>query len=283
LKGGHWEGTWTTSDKTLAQVTLKLQAQNLKSTIHGEREVSGALQKQTDPPTFDQAHVVSTVTNHSFVALAPGSVISIYGNRLAESTQVAPKPPLPTKLVDTTVFMAGRKLPLFQVGQGQINAVVPYELKVNTTHQVLVQRGLTYSQPVQVNVAAAQPAIATKQGVADIYDYPANGAAYQVTDKTPAKAGDVVVIYNCVGLGITNPPVADGTGAPKSPNAQTQNPVKVTIGGEQATVQYAELMPGMVGVYDVSAVVPSGLKSGNQSIVLTVAGQMSQPVNLPIQ
>jgi uncharacterized protein (TIGR03437 family) len=39
----------------------------------------------------------------------------------------------------------------------------------------------------------------------------------------------------------------------------------------------------MVGVYQVRAVVPIGLKSGSHSLVLSVAGQISQPINLPIQ
>jgi uncharacterized protein (TIGR03437 family) len=284
LKGGHWEGTWATSDKALAQLTLTLQAQDLAGQIHGTRAVSGALQSPTDPPTYNQAGIVSTAANQSFVALAPGSIISIYGDRLAESILGAPSIPLPGKLVDTEVFMAGLKLPLYYVGQGQVNAIVPNELNVNTTHQVLVQRGLTYSQPVSVNVAAAQPAVFTNgQMVPYIYDYPADhSAAYQVTTATPAKAGDTLVIY-CAGLGLTTPGVMDGVAAPSNPLAQTQARVKLMIGGVNAAVAFAGLVPEYVGLYQVNAVVPSGVASGNQPLSLSLDGQTSPPVSLAIQ
>ena len=101
---------------------------------------------------------------------------------------------------------------------------------VNTTQQVLVQRGLTYSQPVSVNVAPVQPAVFAN----GLVDYPADQSApYQVTETTPAKAGDTLVM-SCAGLGLTTPGVADGVAAPSNPPAQTQNGVQVTIGGVSA-------------------------------------------------
>jgi len=45
---------------------------------------------------------------------------------------------------------------------GQVNAIVPYDLNRNTTHQVLVRRAATYSRPVPVIVAPARPATASR-------------------------------------------------------------------------------------------------------------------------
>jgi uncharacterized protein (TIGR03437 family) len=60
------------------------------------------------------------------------------------------------------------------------------------------------------------------------------------------------------------------------------NPVKVTIGGVSAPVQLAGLTPGLVGVHQVNAVVPA-VQAGNQvPVVMTAAGQQSQPVTIAI-
>jgi uncharacterized protein (TIGR03437 family) len=205
-------------------------------------------------------------------------------NPLAENAQVAPSIPLSTDLVDTEVIMAGKKLPLYYVGQTQVNAIVPYGLNVNTTHQVLVRRGLTYSRPVSVDVAPAQPAVfADAKGVPYIFaNPPDHSPAFQVTPATPAKAGDTLVIY-CAGLGVTDQSLDDGAAAPKSPLARTKNPVQVRIAGVNATVQFAGLAPTFVGLYQVNVVVPSGVQSGDEPLVLSVAGQASAPLNLPVR
>jgi uncharacterized protein (TIGR03437 family) len=96
-----------------------------------------------------------------------------------------------------------------------------------------------------------------------------------VTPSAPAQAGDVLVIY-CAGLGVTNQPVADGAASPGSPPTQTQAPVTVSIGGQNANVLFAGLTPTLVGLYQVNVVMPAGVTPGNAvPVLLTVAGQTS--------
>lgn len=57
--------------------------------------------------------------------------------------------------------MAGEILPLVYADQKRINAVVPYDIAASTNQQILVRRALTYSRPVAVDVAEAQPEIFT--------------------------------------------------------------------------------------------------------------------------
>jgi len=47
------------------------------------------------------------------------------------------------------------------------------------------------------------------------------------------------------------------------------------IGGQQATVQFAGLAPGFVGLYQVNAYVPAGIGTGNQPITIAVGGVTS--------
>ena len=82
------------------------------------------------------------------------------------------------------------------------------------------------------------------------------------------------MIY-CTGLGATNPPAASGQA---SPVGIAVNPVSVTIGGIPATVLYAGLTPGLVGLYQVNVVVPAGVSPG--SAVPLVLRQEGTPSNI---
>ena len=98
---------------------------------------------------------------------------------------------------------------------------------------------------------------------------------------TPANIGETVVIY-CTGLGDVTPAVQ--AGMPPTTASQTVNPVTVTIGGAQATVSYAGVTPGSPGLYQVNAIVPSGIATGDSiPVQITVAGQSSQTVTMAVR
>jgi len=278
LKDGRWEGTWATQNGALPQVTLTVRANDPQRQIQGQSQVSGALGAPTEPPVFTKNGIVSVAGLQPFVPLAPGSIISIFGERLAQSTIKASSPPLKTNLGGTSVLMAGRLLPLTYVSSTQINAIVPFEINFNTTQQILVDNGPTLSLPVSVDVAAAQPAVFS------IVDVPADkSASYTVTAATPAKPGDGLLIY-CEGLGLTSPAVADGAAAPSNPLAKTKNGAQVTIGKVSAPVQSASLAPGMVGIYQITASLPNNVPSGSAvPLSVTVAGQTGPPATMAIK
>lgn len=119
-----------------------------------------------------------------------------------------------------------------------MDALIPYEISVNTTLQLLVQRGATFSVPVQVNIAPAQPAIFSSgppQSAGLIYAYPPDGSAPSlVTPAMPAHAGDAIVVY-CLGLGSVSPAVTDGA-APGAMLSYSVSTAQLTIGGQVAPV-----------------------------------------------
>jgi trimeric autotransporter adhesin len=122
---------------------------------------------------------------------------------------------LGTNLNGTEVLLGDKPLPLLYASAGQINAQIPYDLVVNTPHNLVVGRNVAQSVPVVLTVAPAQPAIFTvnQQGTGQ-------GAIMksdQVTlaqPGTPARTGEAVVIY-CAGLGAVTPAVKEG--APRPP------------------------------------------------------------------
>jgi uncharacterized protein (TIGR03437 family) len=66
--------------------------------------------------------------------------------------------------------------------------------------------------------------------------------------------------------------------------AKTVSPVKVTIGGKEAEVQFAGLAPGLAGIYQVNAVVPEGLPADASTVVVVSVGEQSQspPVTMAV-
>jgi uncharacterized protein (TIGR03437 family) len=271
-------------------VTLTIQANNTQG-VTGKVVVTGNLGSQQQPPVFEQSGIAGPAAAMPFAALAPGAVISIYGSRLAESTAQAQAIPLPPQLVDTQVYVAGGgsgllNLPLYYVSQSQVNALIPYEVSVNTTLQLLVQRGNTYSVPVQINMAGAEPAVFSTSGAPNsaglIQVYPARGGQpYFASATAPAHSGDTIVLY-CTGLGAVSPGVGDGA-APGQQLSNTVGAAQLMVGGQTAQVEFAGLTPGFAGLYQVNAVLPAGTPTGaNVPLTLAIDGQTSAVVTIAV-
>jgi uncharacterized protein (TIGR03437 family) len=73
-------------------------------------------------------------------------------------------------------------------------------------------------------------------------------------------------------------------GAAANGPTPTVQPVTATIGGTNATVNYAGLAPGFPGLYQVNAVVPNGIAAGSQvPVILSTAGQTSPAVTIAVR
>jgi uncharacterized protein (TIGR03437 family) len=264
-------------------VVLRLDAIDPKLNISGSREVDGSLKSDKDPPAFTKGSLGSAAYPVPFQPIAPGGFVSIFGSRLADGLEQAKSVPLPETLGNTVVFIAGQIAPLHIVSEGQINFLVPYGINTETPQQIQIQRGLTLSPPVTVDVAAAQPGIFLSGGVnAIVVAAPSDGTQFLVSSSSPAQAGDTLVIY-CTGLGPTDVSVAAGSPAPLDRLANTVSPVTVTIGDKTVNAGFAGLTPGSTGLYQVNVVVPAGVSGAAVPITLTVAGQTSRPAPVAIR
>jgi len=282
IGNGNWSGTWV--PQTGNQVTLNIYALEIQgiTSFSGSATLSGTLYSRSTPPL---TYGIANAASGAGTFIAPGGNVSIYGQMLSDTPAQPNGTPFPTLLSGTQVLMGGIALPLRYVGSGQINAQIPFELPINTQQQLVVQRDNTLSTPQDVVVAPAQPAVYTQDqsgsGPGIIVD--ANHGAL-VTASTPAQIGDTVVIY-CNGLGAVTPPIQTGQSAPAGgPLSVTNNTVSITIGGISATVSFAGLAPGYPDLYQVNAVVPSGVAPGGAvPVVLNVAGQTSPAVTMTVQ
>jgi uncharacterized protein (TIGR03437 family) len=149
---------------------------------------------------------------------------------------------------------------------------MPYEVAGSTTVSMQVSYQGNPTSSVSLNVAATAPGLFTADGSGS------HGGAILNQDNTlntaanPASAGSVVQI-SATGEGVTTPPSTDGKLQSGATLPVPMAVVSVTIGGFPATVVYAGTAPGGVaGFLQVNAIVPAGVPSGANPIVLTIGG-----------
>jgi uncharacterized protein (TIGR03437 family) len=289
LQDGSWSGTWQPRS-AVSSATVTIDASTGPPQIVGSTQFSGGLLANANPPPLiNSAGVVNAASFLANGPLAPGSFISIFGANLSDSFAQAPTLPLPTDLNATEVLMGGRLMPLSFVSNGQINAIVPFDLAVNASHQVLVLRGSAVSLPEQVSVESSASGVFTRSntgtGAGIVVAYHGDGSQALVDMANPASVGDVLVIY-ATGLGDVDPRLLAGTAPPADPDSLSHviTPVTVTIGDVMAGVQFAGPTPGYPGLYQVQAQVPAGVPTGDAvSLVLSQGLINSPPVSIAIR
>jgi uncharacterized protein (TIGR03437 family) len=190
--------------------------------------------------------------------------------------------------VSFDVPSAGISVPgnLIFVSPNQINVQVPWELQGQSSAQVKVTVDEMFGYPlfgnvVTVPLAAYAPAFFVGAGTIAAEDA-VTGVA--ILASNPAHAGEILELY-ANGLGpVTNTP-ASGAPAPGGASANLANtttqPV-VTIGGQQVTPSFSGLAPGYPGLYQLNVTVPAGL-TGNQQVTVSIGGQTSPAVVLPVK
>jgi uncharacterized protein (TIGR03437 family) len=244
-------------------------------------------------PTITAAGVVNGASFKG--PIAAGSYVSIFGTGLVDTdylsnssgdgATVAANYSLPLVIDGTTVSFdvpsAGISVPgyLTFASSGQVNVQVPWELAGQSSVQVKVSvdDGGLLGNVVTVPLAQYTPSFFVGNGTIAAQD----ATTYaNILTNNPAHSGESLVLY-ANGLGpVTNPP-ASGSPASASPLSTTPTPV-VMIGGQQATVSFSGLAPGFPGLYQVNVTVPPGL-TGNQQVTISIGGQTSPAVTLPVR
>ncbi len=226
--------------------------------------------------------VTSGATNQPGV-IAPGEVVVLYGAGMGPAQlvpfQLNGAGLVDTALAGTRVFFNGSPAPVLYTSAGQVGVVAPYNLTGPKADVVATYQGQV-SAALTVSVAASAPGLFTLNGsgsgpaVAVNQDGTLNDAAH------PAKAGAFVTLYG-TGAGQTTPAGQDGAPA-TVPFPVPVLPVSVTIGGKNATIQYAGAAPNQVaGVLQVNVFVPDGLGAAQAPVVLRV-GTSSSPNGVTI-
>jgi len=134
--------------------------------------------------------------------IAPGTVVSVIGDGLADDTASAPADAqaLPTELAGAQVYFDGVAAPLFFVSPKQINAQIPYEFLDTTSINAYVRvkhkdGSVSVSTPVAVTMVPQNPGIFTQGGESDprpgVVLHGSSNATGTVSVDGSVKAGDV--------------------------------------------------------------------------------------------
>ena len=234
---------------------------------------------------------VASAASYDSTGVSPGELVAIFGKGLGPAAgvnlQLDSNGLLTTSLGGTQVLFNGNPAPLIYAANGQVNAIVPYEVaQASTANVVAVYQGNALAA-FQVAVSAVKPAIFTAnssgsgQGAILNQDYSINGPA------KPAQRGQYVTLYG-TGEGTTTPPGMDGrvSDTAGTPLPQAAASCSATIGGQPATVSYCGEAPGFAaGVLQIDVLVPESVTSGNTvPVTVTIGGATSQAsVTLAVQ
>ncbi len=228
----------------------------------------------------------------SATTIQPGSWISIFGANLATGTSVWDGT-FPTSLGGTSVTINNKPAYFWYASPGQLNVQAPDDTATGSVSVVVTAKAGTATSTVTLGAFAPSFSLLDGKHVAGIilrldgsgaygggtYDILAPvGDLLQTTTK-PAKAGDLVTLFG-VGFGPTNPAVPAGHAF--SGHAPTTNPVNVLINGVSVIPSFAGV--SQTGLYQLNITIPTGMPSGDQSIVATVGGVQTQAkVVIPLQ
>jgi uncharacterized protein (TIGR03437 family) len=229
----------------------------------------------------------AVVNGASFVGggVVPGEIATLFGTNLTSSTGInlTSGLPLPNTFLTDSLMVNTHAAALFAVdnvnGQQQINFQVPWEAGSGPMANISIENNNVTSASLAVPVLAAQPGIFNYSAGGDTFGAILHANFQLANTANPAKAQEIVLIY-CTGLGAVSSPPADGAAGK---GQETMATPTVTVGGTKAIVSFSGLAPGFVGLYQINAEVPAGLKAGNQAVVVTVAGASSNSVFLPVE
>ena len=215
--------------------------------------------------------------------MAPGSVISIYGNSLAPGLQVAATNPLPQSLGNVTVTIGNYLLPLLFVSPEQINAQLPSEL-VDGTYTLLIQQTGQPDVTGQLTISRNAPGVFTQPNAQQA---PLVLALHQdgtmVTFDSPAIHGETISLYG-TGFGPYTTTVVDGFFVPATPPNSVSDAVMLNVGQIVKAPDFAGAAPGMVGMTLVQMKITDDIPSGTTvNLSVMVNAKQSATVVLPLQ
>ena len=239
-------------------------------------------------PSISDGGVLNGASFAKGQPVTPGSLVSIFGTRLASRVSQADTIPLSKSLGGVTVlFVNGSKAinaPMLFVQpddaadgvSSQLNVQVPWELVpagATANVKVIVSNNGSNSNTATVAIGPFSPGVFASNGLAIAVNSDGTlawptGAVPGLTTH-PAKIGDTVIVY-ATGLGAVAHPPADGENSLDELRTNLVTP-QVMVGGVSAEVPFSGLSPQFVGVNQMNVTIPS-VAPGNKVPLQIVLG-----------
>jgi uncharacterized protein (TIGR03437 family) len=217
--------------------------------------------------------------------VAPGSLIAITGESLADAFEAGRGNPLAQTIAGVTVWLGERLLPLVFVAPREIRAQLPSDLP-DGQYDLRVRRAGSPEVTGVVNVARNAPGLFTvpgREGDTRAWARATRADGSAVNQENPARAGEMITLWG-TGFGPYDRPVIDGFPAPSSPEARLADTLEVRSGDVVAQTEWAGAAAGETGLSIARFRVPAAMVAGETvPLVVTVNGRASNTVVLPVR
>ena len=250
----------TTSPFTRTIATLYSRTAIVNMTVSGFTVLPWNYDASVAPPHINSIVNAADLGN----GVAPGGLISVFGNQLSPVNMATSQMPLPTALAESCLTVNGLPVPILFVSPAQVNAQMPFEAIGNVTLILRTPGGTSDNYNIQVLPGA--PSVFRSGSAGPLTNLPTIIRADDgllLTDSHPVhrNANEYLVIY-LTGLGQTNPAVSTGSPAPMAPLSVALTKPSVSLGGVDVPVAYYGLTPGEVGVYQINVKIPTNVPTG---------------------
>jgi uncharacterized protein (TIGR03437 family) len=230
--------------------------------------------------------VISAGSYGGFNAVAPGTWMEIYGTNFANvlsqtwATTDFNGNAAPTALGGTTVTIGGQPAYIDFINPGQVNAQVPSNIATGPQPVVVSMAGGTsaaYTTTVNVTEPGllAPPVFDLAAGQYVVALFP-DGVTYVLppgaTNAVPtarAKPGNTIMLYG-VGFGSVTPNIPAGQIVTQQNGLQST--FQASFAGTPATVSFAGLVGGFLGLYQFNVVVPNVAASDTVPFTFSLGG-----------
>ena len=246
--------------------------------------LTGAAAVYSQTPAVVDGGVLNGASFAKGQAVAPGSLVSVFGTNLVSTQAHLSSVPVSTTLADVSVTFDGIPAPMYDTiplaavpNIDQINVQLPWNLPTSGTVNVVVTRtGMPPSSPVAIPVTPSAPGIFFTSGFQAIAFGNSDGAlaapvgAFPGLTTHPAKIGDpTTLVIFATGLGPVDATVRTGD-VPDVLVTHTLTTPTVLVGGVAAQVGFSGLVgrdsngvrQGFVGVYQINIVIQPGTPTG---------------------
>jgi uncharacterized protein (TIGR03437 family) len=235
-----------------------------------------------DPvPYVPPAGVRNAAGDTPETAVAPGSIVSIFGTNLAPLTEVGPLDAMVQTLAGVAVSLGQRLLPLLFVSPEQINLQLPHDLEPGQ-HTLTIHLERAPEVQVRVDVVRNAPGLFghLEEGITLAAGSRADGSP--LSRSNPARAGEVISLAG-TGFGpYERRPIAGFAVAPGAVHTLL-DPVEILAGDASYSPEFAGAAEGLAGVDMVRWRIPAEAAGSAVTIRVRTGGRYSNPVTLFIE
>ena len=219
--------------------------------------------------------VLNLLSNERLVS--PGTVAEVFVQNLSGQRCVIPDSTFPKVACGVRVLVGDTEAALFRVYPLGLTIQIPYEAEPGQT-TLVVASVEGRSVPLPITLQSHAPGTSRRRHI-EAFLGSFNAEDGLVDFENPAQPGEALSV-GFVGLGQTEPPVATGeriVGVHHTVDTPT-----VELGCLAAEVSSSILRPGSPGFYRVGFLVPETTPGGYHGVSLTIGGQTSNRVFLPV-